>query len=126
MQSTKKLPLGVNPKTRKSGRGGFLVPASTAEPEPRFLCIKTGKTYADGVLVYIGASVPSEEILARASLLPEQVRAHLSVPLLDDFLGQIQQFKIGDVVRLRRGDDGRLVMEKSSLKLSLFKAPILP
>ena len=127
MQSTKKLPVGVNPRTRKPSRGGFLVPAAAVGKSPTFLCIKTGKTYTDGMIAYLGIAVPSEEILAKAEAIPEALRVHLSVQLLDDYLFQIQGFKIGDVVCLRMNGDGKLFLERSSGTVSLGgRTPNLP
>ena len=103
------------------------MPVVAGEQSPTFLCIKTGKAYTDGMIAYLGVAVSSEEILERAASLPEGIRAHLSLQSLDDYLIQIQEFKIGDVVCLRKRDDGELRLEHSLGKVSLGgRTPNLP
>ena len=58
------------------------MPAVADGQSPTFLCIKTGKFYTDGMIAYLGIAVPSEEILAKATTLPEALRSHLSLQLM--------------------------------------------
>jgi hypothetical protein len=126
MQSTKKFPVGINPRTRKPSQRAFLVPASPDGQSPSFLCIETGKPVSDGMIAYVGIAVSSEEILEEATRLPAMLRAHLSVQLLDDYLLQIHDFKIGDVVCVKLGEDGKCRLERSPLKVSFGRKPNLP
>ena len=95
-------------------------------PTGGFLCLNAGKTYKNGVICYMGVEVSVANILDRAAKLPEKLCEHLSAELLNDYLSKLQDSKIGDVVRLQFGSDGKLVIEKLPEQLPPKNIPNLP
>ena len=74
----------------------------------------------------MGVEVSVANILDRAAKLPEKLCEHLSAELLNDYLSKLQDSKIGDVVRLQFGSDGKLVIEKLPEQLPPKNIPNLP
>lgn len=100
--SIKKMPCSMRKDGAASLRSEHLVPCLTKE-KPVFIGIKSGKEYDKGCISYLGVKVSSDDILKKLKLPKgEAIKAR---PILDEYLKQINQFKIGNVVSVSWGQD---------------------
>ena len=95
--STRKMPSSLRKDGAASTRSEHLVPCLTKD-RPVFVGVKTGKEYPTGCVSYLGRDVTTDDILAKLDL--PAVQAKRARPILDEYLTQLQEFKIGNVISL--------------------------
>jgi hypothetical protein len=82
------------------------MPDPTGE-KPAFVAVRSGRHHTTGYICYVGYDVTAADIIDAAGL---DASAGL-VSMLGDFLNQVSQFKIGNVVAVS-WDNGRVVVSK--------------
>jgi hypothetical protein len=73
------------------------VPCLTKD-KPVFVGIKTGKEYPTGCISYLGRDVSADDILTKLDLPSGEAKR--ARPILNQYLTQLQDFKIGNVLSL--------------------------
>jgi hypothetical protein len=112
--STRKLPCSLRADGAATRRSEHLVPCLTGE-KPVFVGVKTGKEYGTGAISYLGRDVSTDDILTKLDLPPAEVGC--ARPILDEYLNQLQDFKIGNVLSLSwEGTPKALVLRKEANK----------
>ena len=100
MPEVKKLLVAYNPAKPDSRSSDFLIPWCEADV-PAFRGLKSGKTRALGLMVYIGRGITENDLFAKlvdsGAFIPDVDRA---LEMLGDYLRQIQGMKIGDQVEV--------------------------
>ena len=91
---------------RASARGEHLVPDLSLK-EPVFVGIRSGRRYSAGCVCYVGEDVTLADIL---DVLGQPVREETEL-ILDEFLRQMSQFRIDNVISVS-WHDGRLELSK--------------
>jgi len=91
------MPCALNKDGTASSSAEHLVPCLTKE-EPVFVGVKTGTTYAAGYISYLGRDVTTGDILAKLKLPSKNVKRARAI--LDEYLYQLQAFKVGNVLSL--------------------------
>ena len=99
----------------KDGRatlsGEHLVPCLELPRENVFIGVKTGRKYTTGYVVFLGKDITTEDILKKLNKTqppPSDRRA------IESFLGELQPFKIGNVVSIHFTSDDCCRLEKSA------------
>jgi hypothetical protein len=75
--------------------------------EPVFVGIHSSRRHTTGYVCYVGHDVTAADIIAAAGL----TAADELVSMLDDFLEQVRQFRIDNVIAID-WQDGRVVLTK--------------
>jgi hypothetical protein len=91
------MPCSLKKDGTPSTRSEHLVPC-LSEKKPLFVGVNTGKEYATGAVSYLGRDVSTADILAKLDLSSSEAKR--ARPILDEYLTQLQQFKIGNVLSL--------------------------
>jgi|GEM_PF-5560251 len=99
MQTTRKLPVGHDPK-KPSRKLGHMVPKFVLGIDGAgFVAVDSGKESEIGRVVYLGVDVSSADILAKVKKKGPVVLTDAEViRRLDRFLTLLQEFKIGHLV----------------------------
>jgi hypothetical protein len=95
--STRKMPCSMRKDGAASIRSEHLVPCLTKDKSV-FVGVKTGKQYPAGCMSYLGRHVSTDDILAKLGLSSGDARR--ARPILNEYLPQLQEFKIGNVLSL--------------------------
>jgi hypothetical protein len=104
--SSRKLPCSLTTDGRAWTLSEHLMP-DPARKDPVFVGTRSGCRYSAGYICYVGDDVTAADIVAKANL---PVSDEL-VSMLDEFLGQLSQFKIDNVVAVT-WRDGRVALTK--------------
>lgn len=116
MSTTKKMPSSLG-KDGQPGRGSeFVIPNPNPNANGEFIGIKTGKAHHRAAMTFIGRSISAEDIIEKIQapitdkkMLCEQIA---------EFLGQLQDFKVGNVISISYATDGSY-----TLKLEAARPP---
>lgn len=65
---------------------------------PAFVGIQTGKEYDRGYICYVGVDVNADDILSKLQM--EESKGKEVRSILEEYLRQLKQFKIGNVVAI--------------------------
>lgn len=105
--TTKKMLATVNLGECGTRKYEFLIPRLDGDDTDAFLGIDSGKSAEFGAVSYTGVDLVAETLFSRyidsGGMVPDVDRA---LRLLDDYLRQIKTFKIGNVLGIRRIDNG--------------------
>jgi hypothetical protein len=90
-----------------------LLPFFSPVERAGFFGLSNGKTYQYGALVYLGAAITAEDVLAK-------YEEHHSLPLnrseciskLDKYIADLQSFKIGNVISIQYSEGGKISLSK--------------
>jgi len=94
--STKKIPCSMRKDGSARLRGAeHLIPCLDGKT-PAFVGIKTGKEYDRGYICYVGVDVSADDLLSKLKL--EEFKGKEARPILEEYLRQLKQLKIGNVV----------------------------
>ena len=112
-------------KDGQPGRGSeFVIPNPNPNANGGFLGIKTGKTYQRAAMTFIGRSISPEDIIqkiqapiADQKILCEQIA---------DFLGQLQDFKVGNVISISYATDGSFALKLEAARPPTINRKSLP
>lgn len=101
MSSTRKIPVRINEKKHTTFTGEHLIPLLTDSRDPGFISAKTGKTYSQGAVVYLGRDVTPEMLLERyCQVAPPPADRDSALRRLTAYCEALQSSKIGNVVSL--------------------------
>ena len=101
MSSTRKMPVRINEKKHTTFAGEHLIPSLTDSPDTGFVSAKTGKTYSQGAVVYLGRDVTPEMMLERyCQVAPPPADRDSALRRLAAYCEALQSTKIGNVVSL--------------------------
>jgi hypothetical protein len=118
MNTTKKMPCGLSKDGKLTPRSEFVIPHFAAESRVGFLGLKSGKCYTEAAITYIGKEISAKDIVAK---LPKPIPDQ-AVAILDSFLADLAQFKIGNVIRVEYAKDTfSLKLERMAPKLGEHK-----
>jgi len=98
---TRKFLAPVNLKKPEAQISGFLVVDSTG----KLVEISSGKAFEAGIIVYVGRTITADTVYEKVSRHGRDVHRE-DIELL---IGQVAEFKLGEVVGLATGPDLRLV-----------------
>jgi len=105
--TTKKMLVAVNLGECGTHKYEFLIPRLDGDDTDAFLGIDSGNSAEFGAVSYTGVDLVAETLFSRyidsGGMVPDVDRA---LRLLDDYLRQIKTFKIGNVLGIRRIDNG--------------------
>ena len=108
MSTTKKMPSSLA-KDGQPGRGSeFVIPHPSPGDEGGFFGIKSGKTHPAAAMTFIGRSITVDDIIEKIQKPipdPKQLRKRI-----EEFLGQLQDFKIGNVISISYEADGAFTL----------------
>jgi hypothetical protein len=127
MTVTKKLPVPINAKTGRPRKGSdFLIPLPAAGITTGFVGISSGRRFQSGALVYIGVPISAADIRLRAAKFGTVDVTRLSDKLLDDYLGALAEYKIGNVLSVTYAPDGTSALAKIAEHITFTPGPPLP
>ena len=96
-------------KDGQPGRGSeFVIPHPNSEAKGGFFGIKTGKTYAQAAMTFIGRAITVDDVIEKIQIPiadPQLIRKRI-----DQFLAQLQDFKIGNVISISYAPDGAFTL----------------
>jgi hypothetical protein len=98
--NTKKILVAYDKSKPNNGKGDFLAVVFEAA-KPVFLGLKSHRIYSSGRVVFVGREITEKDVFARlvdSGRKIENVDHALGV--LGRYLGQLQSFKIGDVLTI--------------------------
>lgn len=102
MPETKKLLVAFNPEKPDAESSDFLIPWNQ-EGQFVFLGLKSGKQHRYGMIAFVGRSISVNDLFARlvdsGAFIPNVDEMLAS---LQDYVEQLQAFRIGNVVRITR------------------------
>ena len=114
----KKMLVSYNPKKPESRGGDFVIPLFFNE-KVSFFSIKSGKPVRYGLMVFTGKGITIDDILSKVRF-PDVMNEQNIQPLID-FINNISDFKIGDVIEI--DDNGKLKVVPKSAGLPVSKLP---
>ena len=109
---TKKMPCALTSDGKANSKGEHLVPYFKIPRKDTFIGIKTGKEYKSGYLAYIGIDVGTEDIIKKLNLSEKE--GSQAYPLIELFIKELSNFKIGNVVSLHFIEDNKCVLKKEA------------
>ncbi len=110
--NTKKLPVPIELRSGRVKRE-FLIPFMWGENSSGFMGIETAKRYPHGTLVYVGVPVSAEEVIDRLLEKNRLLRDRSEcVPIIEQFLGELQKYKIGNVLSISYSKAGEFSIKK--------------
>lgn len=105
--STRKMPVAI------AGKNEFVVPNPDGGQPGGFLAIDSGAIVETGALSYLGRDVSAEEVAERflkSRKNRDRDRAAV-LKLIERYLSELQQFKIGTVLGVEYADNGTFVLK---------------
>jgi hypothetical protein len=123
MTSTRKLPVPFDIAKRRVGRG-HLVPDVTASSGGGFRRLPGLIRVQYGLIAHVGAPITAHDVLHRLeeeSAAPDAGRVG---ELMDQYLQQLQEFKIGNVIEISYGPGGFILTKVA--ETPHFPGPSLP
>tara|TARA_R110002049_G_scaffold70211_4_gene181466 strand:+ start:563 stop:937 length:375 start_codon:yes stop_codon:yes gene_type:complete len=108
MSMTKKMPSSLG-KDGQPGRGSeFVIPHPNFSEDGGFFGIKSGKTHPKAAMTFIGRSITVDDVIEKIQKPiadPKKTRKQI-----EEFLGQLQDFKIGNVISISYEADGAFTL----------------
>lgn len=127
MKATKKLPVGIDPKTGRAQAGSdFLVPCPPGDESSGFIGIQSGKRCSSGMLAFLGVAVSAMDIRSRVVKFSKVHLAALTDELLESYSEALGEFKIGNVIAASYAADGALKITKIAEMVSPTAPSWLP
>ncbi len=103
---TKKMPVSVSHGKFKSKSKEFIIPFTGGDREG-FVGIESGKAAQYGLITYIGKDVTVNDIFAKLVDSGQKIsNVEASIALFSDFIEQIQQFKVGNIIGISYSKEG--------------------
>jgi hypothetical protein len=113
---TKKMLIPVDLDNSNKKHRGFVYPNFDSGEINSFLVIGSDKVWEHAMVVYTGKSITKNDIFAKIVDSGKQIKSvKMVLEQLDNYLGQIKGFRIGDILGIKDSHDGfKLVkIEKS-------------
>nr|WP_319396640.1 hypothetical protein [uncultured Desulfobacter sp.] len=103
---TKKMPVSVTYGSFKSKSKEFIIPF-IGEERDGFRGIKSGKSSQYGLITFIGKEITSNDVFAKLVDSGQKIdNVDAVLTAITEFLEQLQQFKVGNVIGISYSDDG--------------------
>ena len=110
--SIRKFPVGISDHSRISKGGEFVIPDPSAKPGSSFIGLKSGKPWPYGAVSMIGRSITASDVLDRASdKVQTLIKTSDTASRITDYLDQLQQFKVGNVLTVEYDAQGGFVLK---------------
>jgi hypothetical protein len=122
--TTKKFPVSLKQNGLPSSRSEFVIPFLEKPIQNEFIGLKSGKGYKMGAISYIGVEIDSNEILSKLQITPKELDSARQI--INDFMLQLQNFKIGNVISIEYNEDGSFILKKESSRPKSKNAKKLP
>jgi hypothetical protein len=117
---TKKFPVSLGKDGEPTRRSEFLVPAFGKPENDVFIGLGSGRERKKGAIAYIGMEVDTDEVLSKIKNQPDDPeKARWAIA---EYLRQLRNFKIGNVVSISYHEDGSFVLKKE-VERSVSKTP---
>lgn len=103
---------------------GFLYPNVDTKPIASFLEIGTSRQWEAGMVVFVGREISKDDVFAKivdSGKTISSVRELLDI--IQEFLGQVNNFKIGDVIGIKPKGDGFELVKLAKPQKSKSKLP---
>ncbi len=110
---TKKMLIPFDAKQPRKRFNGFLCPNIDKEEMDSFLEIDTNKEWRLGRVAFVGIEISKSDVFARIVDSGKKIKSVdglLSV--IEDYLGQMSNLKIGDVVEIKPQENGKFELLK--------------
>jgi hypothetical protein len=106
------MPCGLTKDGRLTPRSEFVIPRLKGDSSQGFRGLKSGKTYLEAALTYIGKEISAKDIIEKLSV---DDQAHTSTSMIDSFVKSLEDFKIGNVIQINYHDQGfSLILKRRS------------
>ncbi len=104
---TKKMLVPINMDNPKKTYKGFVYPNFDSNSISSFVEINSDKIWENAMVVYTGKTLTKEDVFSKIVDSGKQITS-VSTLLkhLDDYLGQIKGFKVGDKLRVESSPNG--------------------
>jgi hypothetical protein len=124
MSTTKKMPSSLG-KDGQPGRGSeFVIPNPCPNANDGFFGIKTGKTHQQAAITFIGRSISPEDVIEKIKeTIADQTMLRTRI---EDFLDQLQAFKVGNVISISYAADGSFTLKLEAVSPPTHNRKSLP
>jgi hypothetical protein len=112
MISTRKLVRNTTKKGAKTARGEYLLPQLSGVNPSGFLGIRTGRTYEQGYVVYMGRDITAEALWTEFIDYNDPPKDRdIAFDRLSAFVQALQQCKVGNLLSISYTPDGLPVIK---------------
>jgi hypothetical protein len=118
-QLTKKFPVSIGHEGWPMSESEFLIPRFSKLGSNAFIGIESGKESMFGAVFFIGMAVDAEEVLTKLKTKPDNPKQVLS--LLNNYLTQLQTFKIGNIISIAYKENGQFSLIKEFERIKANK-----
>ncbi|MBF0234384.1 MAG: hypothetical protein HQK65_15295 [Desulfamplus sp.] len=103
---TKKMPVSISYGSFKAKLNEFLIPF-TGEKQDGFRGLQSGLSSQYGSISFIGKEITANDVFAKLVDSGQKIdNVEAVITAITDFLGQLQQFKVGNIISIYYSDDG--------------------
>lgn len=111
-QKTKKFPVSLGQEGCPTHNSEFLVPKFFKTDRNVFVGLKSGKETPLGAISFIGVEIDAQEVLSKLKIPPPDLKQALR--LLENYLTQLQKFKIGNIISIVYETNGGFYLKKEA------------
>ena len=108
--TTKKFPVSFKQNSPSSSRAEFVIPILENPLKNEFIGLKSGQNHEMGAISFIGVEIDSNEVLSKLKVTPKNPERARHI--IEDFMMQLQNFKIGNVISIVYNEDGSFLLRK--------------
>jgi len=110
--TTKKLPVSIGKSGEPTKGSEFIIPSLSTHAKNVFIGLKSGKEYELGCISYIGKEIDEENVISKLEKEPLNLKD--SKRIINEYLEQLQNYKIGNVVSIQYNDNGSFILKKEA------------
>jgi hypothetical protein len=108
MSTTKMMPSSLGKDGQPGRRSEFVIPRPNSGEGGGFFGIKSGKRHPKAAMTFIGRAITADDVIAKIQKPiddPKKLRGRI-----EEFLGRLQDFKIGNVISISYDADGAFTL----------------
>ena len=114
--TTKKFPVSLGKAGEPTSRSEFVIPSLSTRDRNAFIGLKSGRERDFGVISFIGRKIDADDVISK--LKKESKNIDSSRRIINEYIKQLQTFKIGNVISIQYNDDGTFILKKEANRAS--------